>query len=166
MSDAHCNVDLYSSATARSATRGHQSYWVSANVVSWARLPGASRLFLEQKTAPESSIITISAHCLTSIGAIKTLRQVTRTATVIGKYPYPLTHPYDGIVIWAVCGFRQCCAGLCASRSGSTLRYLAGRPNTGFVIDVLDGVRSDPASGSCDRPRCARKKQTHSAFSP
>ncbi|MCH1445977.1 MAG: hypothetical protein L7V32_06795, partial [Luminiphilus sp.] len=93
---------------------------------------------------------------MTSRNSIKKLRSVTRTATAIGEYPHPLAHLYNGIVIWAVCGFRQCLAGICDARSGSTLRYLAGRPNTGFVIDVLVGFRIDPASGSCDRPRCAR----------
>ena len=88
--------------------------------------------------------------------AVKTIRSVTRTATAIGEYPHPLAHPYDGIVVWAVCGFRQHRFGLEAMRSGSTLRYLAGRPNTGFVIDVLVGVRIDPASGSCDRSRRER----------
>ena len=98
--------------------------------------------------------------------SIKTLGPVTRAAMVIGGYPHPLAYLYDGIVIGAVCGFRQCYAGICVARSGSTLRYLAERPNTGFVIDILIGVRIDPASGSCGIPRCARKEPFHSAFSP
>ncbi|MGI9299851.1 MAG: hypothetical protein ACR2PD_05405, partial [Luminiphilus sp.] len=63
---------------------------------------------------------------------------VTRTATVTDEYPHPLAYLNDGIVIWAVCGFRQCLVFRSDARPGSTLRYLAGRPpNTGFVIAVL-----------------------------
>ncbi|MEK9989932.1 MAG: hypothetical protein VW642_09400, partial [Halieaceae bacterium] len=69
---------------------------------------------------------------------------VTRAATAIGKYPYPLAYLQDGIVLKAVCGFRG--EGLCSCRSGSTLRYLAGHRHMGFVVVIW---RASERSGRC-----------------
>ena len=56
-----------------------------------------------------------------------------RTATVIDEYPHPLAHPHNGIVVWAVCGFRNVRSvhlGLDTALPPQDDRY------TAFVIDV------------------------------
>jgi hypothetical protein len=84
----------------------------------------------------------IYGHLSTSLDfarvCAQTIRSVTRAATVIGEYPHPLAYLLDGIVLQAVCGFRQ--ARRCLGRSGSTLRYPAGHRYTGFRDRDLAGM--------------------------
>ena len=53
-----------------------------------------------------SLIVVICPHDLTLPSIDPDNCVVTRAATAIGKYPYPLAYLWDGIVLKAVCGFR------------------------------------------------------------
>ncbi len=97
---------------------------------------------------PAALIVVICPHDLTLPSIDPDNCVVTRAATVNGEYPYPLAHLENGIVLKAVCGFRKVAMLMPLGLDTALPRR---SPIHGFRDRGLCGVRTDPASVSCDR---------------